>query len=65
VVVAINVFSFDSPLELELITEIQITFQIENAKKFGVPVVVAINVFSFDSPAELELITEIQIIFSD
>jgi hypothetical protein len=36
-----------------------IIFQIENAKKFGVPVVVAINVFAFDSPAELELITRL------
>ncbi len=58
-VVAINVFAFDSPAELELVTEIQIIFQIENAKKFGVPVVVAINVFAFDSPAELELVTRL------
>ncbi len=52
-------FAFDSPAELELITEIQNIFQIENAKKFGVPVVVAINVFAFDSPAELELVTRL------
>ena len=34
-------------------------FQIENARKFGVPVVVAINVFSFDSEAELQLMVKL------
>jgi formyltetrahydrofolate synthetase len=32
--------------------------QIQNARKFGVPVVVAINHFSADTPGEIELITE-------
>jgi formate--tetrahydrofolate ligase len=30
--------------------------QIQNARKFGVPVVVAVNAFSTDTPAEMELI---------
>lgn len=35
--------------------------QIENARKFGVPVVVAVNSFSTDTPAEIELIERLAV----
>ncbi|XP_059090025.1 C-1-tetrahydrofolate synthase, cytoplasmic-like [Tigriopus californicus] len=35
--------------------------QIENARKFGVPVVVAINVFHFDSQSELDLVKRLSL----
>ena len=35
--------------------------QIDNARKFGVPVVVAINVFATDSPEELDLVRRLSL----
>ncbi|MBI2864856.1 MAG: formate--tetrahydrofolate ligase [Chloroflexi bacterium] len=35
--------------------------QVENMKKFGVPVVVAVNKFTFDTPAEINLIKKIAV----
>ena len=35
--------------------------QIENMKKFGVPVVVAVNRFTYDTPAEIDLVKKIAV----